>query len=133
MILRKSGQDTQPHQPVVLWIIGSISGILMGLFGMGTLLAAYINRNAKERSDFRGNLCCVFVVDNLFRIFGYWYRAILTGSIIKYTLLLVPAVIAGMWLSGIADLHLSEDRIRMSILIILVISGVFLIINNAHS
>jgi uncharacterized protein len=116
----------------IFWFNGIVSGVLMGLFGIGALLAAGIDRYAENRSDYRGNLCFVFIVDNVFRCIGYGWRGILSWQIIRFSLLLFPAAILGMWLSTKIDMRLSEEQIRKAILVLLVTSGVFLIINNAH-
>jgi Predicted permeases len=133
MLIRKTNHGAQAGRPALLWLVGTASGILMGLFGIGALLAVYINRYTKNRSDYRGNLCWVFVVDNVIRFFGYWWRGILDIQVVKFTIFLAPAAIAGMWLSRIVDLHLSESLIHKFILILLVSSGMLLIINNAHT
>jgi uncharacterized membrane protein YfcA len=132
ILIRKAVDGSRTNRPVLLWLVGTLSGILMGLFGIGALLAVYIHRFAKNRNDLRGNLCWVFVVDNIFRFSGYWWREIINLQIIGFTLALAPAAIAGMWLSTKIDPHLSEDHLRKFILSLLIISGVFLIVKNTH-
>ena len=49
---------------VTLAVIGLLSGLLCGLYGIGALLAAYMSRVTDDSSSFRGNLCAVFLTEN---------------------------------------------------------------------
>ena len=55
----------------MLALIGLLSGVLCGLYGVGALLGAYIGRVAKDASAFRANICVVFFVENTLRIVLY--------------------------------------------------------------
>lgn len=130
MFLRKTANNHHSFHLSVLGLLGVISGVLMGLFGIGALLAAVINRFTENRNDYRGNLCFVFVIDNIFRCIGYWWRSMITWRILGIALLLLPAAGLGMWFSTKLDFHLSEVHIRRGILILLTISGILLMISN---
>jgi len=68
--------ESQKNNPIFMVLIGVISGVLAGLYGIGALLVAYISRTTDNKSEFRANICCVFLVDNIFRFFFiivYWY------------------------------------------------------------
>lgn len=132
MQFQKSKASNQKWRPELFWIIGIISGVLMGLFGIGALLAAAIDRFAGNRSEYRGNLCFVFIFDNIFRCLSYWWQSILNWQIIKLSLALLPAALLGMGLSSRMDLHLRDDHIRKGIQALMAVSGVFLIINHLH-
>lgn len=73
------------------------------------------------------------LTDNVFRCLGYWWRSILNWQILKSSLLLVPAISLGMWLSAKVDLRLREEHIRQGILALPAISGSLLIIINLHA
>jgi len=47
-----------------------LAGIIPGTFllKVGSLVA-YISRTTDNKSEFRANICCVFLVDNIFRFF----------------------------------------------------------------
>ena len=68
--------ENQNNNRIFMVLIGVISGVLAGLYGIGALLVAYISRTTDNKSEFRANICCVFLVDNIFRFFFiivYWY------------------------------------------------------------
>lgn len=131
MYLRKPLPDkNQTRHPVFLVLIGFISGILTGLFGIGALLVVYINRTAKNRQEFRANLCCVFLIENLFRFALYCIEGIMTPEVLFTTLFLSPAVILGM-LAGIkTDKRMKEETVKMLIIALLTITGLFLVVKN---
>ncbi|HBF40166.1 MAG TPA: sulfite exporter TauE/SafE family protein [Firmicutes bacterium] len=133
MQIHKSGANPRKGGPWLFGVIGVASGFLMGLFGIGALLAAGINRYTENRNEYRGNLCFVFIFDNVFRCIAYGWRSIFNWHIFMLSLMLFPAILLGMGLSAKLDLHLREDHIRKGILALLVVSGVLLIINNVHT
>jgi uncharacterized protein len=67
MLTSKTATFQWRSYPGIFGLIGIVSGVLMGLFGIGAILAADIDRYVESRSDYRGNLCFVFIVDNVFR------------------------------------------------------------------
>jgi uncharacterized protein len=131
MYFRKPLPENSPrHKTILLLIVGALSGILMGLFGIGALLAAYIHRTSINRNDYRGNLCCIFVVDNIERFWGYLYIGILNDQILLFSLLMVPAIIAGMYLSTKVDRRFNESAVKKLILVLLILSGLILVLKN---
>ncbi len=134
MLTRKPTQnETKKMNPIFLVTIGAISGVLTGLYGIGALLVAYISRTTENRSQFRANICCVFLVDNIFRFFLYWYNGILTKDILLLSLFLSPAVILGMIVGIKVDSKINEKAVKNSIIILLIISGIVLFLKNIFS
>jgi uncharacterized protein len=134
MYFRKSPSENSPrNKPIPFLIIGTLSGLLMGLFGIGALLAAYIHRTSKNRNDYRGNICCVFAVDNIVRLLGYLYIGILNDGILLFSLFMVPAIIAGMYLSTKVDRRFNEASVKKLILVLLILSGLVLFLKSILS
>ena len=79
--------------PALLVIIGLLSGILCGLFGVSALLVAYVSRTAGDQSQFRANNCMVFLAENTFRLFLYGSTGILTLEAAKTALCLAPLMV----------------------------------------
>lgn len=131
MWTRKPAQDNAKRlNPAVLILIGVVSGVLSGLFGIGALLVAYISRTTDSRSAFRANICCIFLIENLFRFCLYWQQGILTMEVLKTVLILSPAVVIGM-LAGIrADARMDEKTVKRFIIVLLMVSGGVLFIKN---
>ena len=75
----------------VLVVIGILSGLLCGLYGIGALLATYMSRVTKDSNAFKGNLCVVFLIENTFRIVMYAVTGILTAEVLKSACILLPA------------------------------------------
>lgn len=131
MLTRKPNAGvTQKNNPVFLVIIGILSGILAGLYGIGALLVTYISRTTDNKSEFRANICCVFLVDNIFRFFLYFFTGILNKEIFMLSLFLSPAVILGMIIGIKVDSNMKEETVKKSVIALLIISGAILLLKN---
>ncbi|EKQ57575.1 MULTISPECIES: sulfite exporter TauE/SafE family protein [unclassified Clostridium] len=127
MLTRKSNQNiSKKSNPVFLTAIGITSGVLAGLYGIGALLVAYISRTSDNKSQFRGNICCVFLVDNIFRFFLYLFTGILNKEVFTLTLLLSPAVLIGMVVGVKVDSKMKEETVKKVVIALLIISGTIL-------
>lgn len=134
MLYRKPEQQvTAKGNKVFLVVVGLISGVLAGMYGISAFLVAYISRTSEDRSQFRANLCSLFLVDNIFRFF--WYRAagIMTVEIIKFTVFLAPAVALGMYIGTKVDTGLKEETVRKATIYLLVVSGAVLLLRSIWS
>ena len=109
-----------------LLFIGILSGVLSGMFGIGAMLAAYISRVTDDSHGFKANMCAIFIVENLFRIFLYLVSGILTPGVLWQAALLFPAMLAGL-AAGIRSSSLLNERVvRKLVLVMLVVSGISL-------
>lgn len=130
MFFREYRQEKSKSSPAVLAIIGIISGLLCGLFGIGALLAAYVSRTTENNSSFKGNLCVVFIIENTFRIVLYSVSGIITLSILKSAIYLIPFMLLGLLIGiGLAKIF-NEKVVKRAVIILLILSGISLIINN---
>ena len=120
----KSNRESSNRKPggskLVLVLIGIISGLLCGLYGVGALLAAYVSRVAENSHEFKANICVVFVVEN----------TILTLSVLKQVVILIPFMLAAVFLGMKSSSVLNEKIIKKIVIILLILSGIVLIINN---
>lgn len=131
MLTRKpTEKEKKKNSPIFLIIIGILSGVLAGLYGIGALLVAYISRTTNNKSEFRANICCVFLVDNVFRFFLYLFTGILNKEIFMLTLILSPAVILGMIIGVKVDSKMKEETVKKSVIALLIISGTVLLIKS---
>lgn len=134
MLLRKSdGSVVRKTNPVFLTTIGVLSGVMAGLYGIGALLVAYISRTTENKNQFRANICCVFLVDNIFRFFLYSYTGILNKEILHTLILLCPAVLIGMFLGIKADSRMKEETVRKTVILLLIVSGTILFVKSFFS
>ncbi|NLI22078.1 MAG: sulfite exporter TauE/SafE family protein [Clostridiales bacterium] len=130
MLLRERRPATVGAPRWALWLIGLLSGLLCGLYGVGALLAAYIGRTSENASQFRGDLCVVFTVDGAFRIALYSLMGILTVPAALTALQLLPFMLAGMGLGVAVSRRASEKWVRRVVIVALIFSGVALILGN---
>ena len=128
----KLRQNNKPgkYHPALLVIIGLLSGLLAGLYGIGALLVAYISRTSKNRNQFRGDICCIFLLENIFRFGLYWATGILTQKILLLSLALAPAVFLGLAVGFMLDKHLNEQQILNLTVLLLAVSGISLFIKS---
>jgi uncharacterized membrane protein YfcA len=134
MLYRKHEQQgSGKGNKVMLVIVGLVSGVLAGMYGISAFLVAYISRTSKDRSQFRANLCSLFLVDNIFRLFWYGAAGIMTFEIMKFTLFIAPAVALGMYIGTKVDTGLKEETVRKATIYLLVVSGIVLLIRSVWS
>ena len=127
MLLREYMRKTKKSQ-LLLITIGILSGILCGLYGIGALLAAYMGRVTDNSSSFKGNLCIVFLIDNLFRLVMYGVTGIITLATLKQSIILFPFMALGLFLGMKGSSFLDEKKIKKLVIIMLILSGVSLIV-----
>lgn len=130
MLLREIRPGKGKQSKVVLTIIGLLSGVLCGLYGIGALLGAYVNRVTDDSRAFKANICVVFLVENTFRIILYSVWGIITFDILLQALILLPFVFIGLVLGIVSSKVLDEKIVKRIVIVMLMLSGVALIINS---
>ena len=123
MLLREYMRKTKKSQLLLITI-----GILCGLYGIGALLAAYMGRVTDNSSSFKGNLCIVFLIDNLFRLVMYGVTGIITLATLKQSAIFFPCMALGLFLGMKGSSFLDEKKIKKLVIIMLILSGVSLIV-----
>lgn len=130
MLFREKAKKRGRQSGLGLTVIGLLSGILCGLYGIGALLAAYMDRVTKDSHSFKGNLCFVFSVECTFRIIVYSYVGILTWSVFSQAVLMIPVMLLGLALGIKSSSRFDEKFTKKLVMIILMLSGAALIVNN---
>ena len=130
MAFREIQAKKMKQSKVVLGIIGFLSGILCGLYGIGALLGAYINRVTDDSHSFMANICVVFLVENTFRVITYSIFGIITFQTMKQAIVLIPFMLLGLSLGMLSSKILDEKWVNKIVIIMLIISGVALVINS---
>lgn len=115
---------------IVLMIIGLISGLLCGLYGVGALLAAYMSRVTESDREFKANLCAVFITENTFRLIVYSLTGVLTFAAVKQALMLMPAMFFGLWAGMKSAGYFNEVLVKKIVIVVLIFSGISLVITN---
>lgn len=130
MFLREKKSGQMKESKLILGVIGILSGVLCGLFGVGALLAAYVGRVTKTSDEFKANISAVFIVENTFRIVLYSVLGIITFSNLKQALIMVPFMLAGLFAGIGSGRVLDEKIVKRLVIVLLIISGVALILMN---
>ena len=114
----------------VLGIIGITAGVMCGMYGIGALLVAYVTRTTKSPTEFRANVCFVFILVDIFRAILYLTTGIFTAEIFLTALKLAPFMAAGMGLGTQLAGKLKPRLVSKIIMILLVLSGISLTVTN---
>ncbi len=130
MLLRERQKEKKKSSKLELFLIGFLSGVLCGLFGVGAFLVAYISRTTKNLEQFRGNICIVFFVENTVRIILYALTGILNFSVLKQAVFLMPFMIIGLAVGMFLSTKSSEKFVKNTVILLLILSGISLIITN---
>ena len=130
MLLRERQAIKRQSSKWALAVIGILSGLLCGLYGVGALLGAYVSRVSEDSHAFKGNICAVFLAENTLRIILYAAWGILSLPLLRQALLLAPAMLAGLAAGMLAGKRLNERRVKRLVTVMLIISGLALIFQN---
>lgn len=130
MLHRELHPQGKKGSPVVLALIGVLSGVMSGLFGVAAMLVAYISRRTESSDAMKANISAVFAADNTFRLILYLFLGIITLSSLKTALLLLPAGLLGLFCGIKCSGKLSEGLVKKLVILVLLISGVVLIVKN---
>lgn len=114
--------------PAVMTLVGLISGLLCGLYGIGALMAAYMNRISANTHTFKANVCMVFFLENTCRIILYACTGVITAGIAKTALLMAPLMLLGLWLGMKSASFVNEKTAKKLVIAALVLSGAALIL-----
>ena len=130
MLLREFKPGKMKESKLLLGVIGLLSGVLCGLYGVGALLGAYLSRVTEDSKAFKANICFVFFVENTFRVFLYSLWGIINSTVLKNALILFPFVLAGLFLGMLCGKKINERYIKIIVIVLLILSGATLLFAN---
>lgn len=114
----------------LLILIGILSGILCGLYGIGALLGAYLGKVTNDSHSFKANICTVFVIENTLRIVLYTVWGLLTFDVLRQAVILLPFMLIGLGSGMLSGKFLDEKIVRKLVIVMLIVSGAALILTN---
>lgn len=130
MFLREYQKIAVKNSKIILGIIGVLSGLLCGLFGIGALLAAYMGRVTSTSEEFKANISAVFIVENTFRIVLYSIIGVITPESLKQSAVLMPFMLIGLF-TGIKSAEILDEKIvKNLVIVLLILSGIVLVLKN---
>lgn len=127
MLLREYQNKKSKESKTLLLVIGVLSGVLCGLFGIGALLAAYVGRVTSTTDEFKANISAVFIVENTVRIIIYSVIGVFQLGSFKQALMLAPFMIIGLFIGDKSSQVLDERIVKKLVIILLAISGMVLV------
>lgn len=130
LLFREKGKIFLQDSKLILLVLGIISGIVCGLFGVGALVAAYVGRITKNTEEFKANISIVFLVENTFRIFLYTYLRIITVQSLKQAALMAPLMLISLFAGIKCSQRVNDKIIKKLVIILLIASGIVLIWKN---
>ncbi len=130
LLVKEQKQRRFTPNKVVMAVLGVLSGLLCGLFGIGALLGAYLSGISESTSEFKGTFSAVCAIENTFRILGYVGLGILTPAIVKQAVFLLPGAALGMGIGMAAAGKLPEKWIKLVVILLLMLSGLSLVVTN---
>jgi len=128
MLFRRD--NTKKPSPVFGGAIAIMAGLSCGMFGVGTMLGAYVARVIHDPQACKANLCVIFAVETAVRFTTYLLSGILTMNAVRQALPLMPFVFIGLWIGMRVSKMLDEKKARTVVLVMLLASGIGLIINS---
>lgn len=123
MLTRKESSGSSGN-PVIMALVSIASGFTAGLYGINLFFVAYIERTGYvNRSQFRGQMCFIFFIENTVRLIIYIVTGFYTVDIIKMACISAVGVVCGMFLGSRVDSKLNEATVRRIITIVFMCAG----------
>ena len=131
MLLKEFGvlKKTAPAKWELL-LIGSVSGVLCGLYGIGVLVAVCINRMTEDPHIVKGNVCVIFMSSGIFRMILYAVCGVFTWPILKQSLMLLPFMLIGLIAGMLFSDRIHAKKLKKCVCIVLILSGIVLLLKN---
>lgn len=129
-LLRERRPRTGKSSQAALAVIGVLSGVLCGLYGVGALMSAYLSRVTDDSRTFKANLCVVFFVENAVRAMLYALWGLLTPAILLRGVALIPFMLLGLYAGLLCSKRLDERAARQAVIWALIVSGAAMIVSN---
>lgn len=123
MIVRKKESKDKKISLPLQYLAYVASGLTSGLFGMGQMFLPVFERAAKDRHEFRGSICFVYVLDNVVRITTYIVTGLITLTVLKIVAISIVAVALGVLLGVRLDRYIPEKTSRALVITVFILGG----------
>ena len=127
---RKTAEKESTLSKALMFLVGLISGVLCGLYGVGALLGAFVGRKTDTLSSFKANMSFIFVVENTIRLLLYIVLRILNVDILTKALIMLQFMFLGLLLGMFCSKFVNETLAKKIIILALIISGISLVLTS---
>lgn len=124
------GVAEKKTHPAILWTLGISAGVLCGLFGAGALLAAYFARVTRDDKVYKGSMCFIFAMENIFRVIVCSVTGLLTLETMRIAAILALPMFAGLFAGMKLSGKMNARTMRIVIIVMLMVSGLPLVLAN---
>ncbi|GIW23436.1 MAG: hypothetical protein KatS3mg068_2443 [Candidatus Sericytochromatia bacterium] len=108
-----------------------LSGLMQGIYASGGPLLVYGLSSMKfTKTVFRSNLSIIWLISNSILIINYYNNGNFNYTSIKYTTMLAPIIILGIFLGEKIHNKINEVTFKKVVYILLLIAGTFLTIRT---
>ena len=122
----RAGKD----RPWLRLVVSFFSGVCSGLFGINMFIVAYLQRTARDYSEFKGSMCFLFLGENLFRLCTYAVNGLLTRDVWLFGAVSVPAAALAMLLAVRLGPRLDEKKLQKAAIVLFILGGVSIIVKS---
>lgn len=110
--------------------MSAFSGVCAGLFGINMFIVAYLQRTARDYSEFKGSMCFLFFGENAVRVVTYLVTDLFTGPVLLFALASVPAAVLAMGLAAWLGPRLEEEKLQKGAIVLFLLGGVSIIVKS---
>ena len=121
----RTQEQVQGSSNIISALYITVAGIFHGLFASGGPLIVYaVSRMNLNKAQFRSTLPVLWVFFNVMLITSYFMSGSLTMETARFSAILMPVVIAGLFLGEKLHGSVNERVFNIFVFIILLISGI---------
>jgi uncharacterized membrane protein YfcA len=123
MLLWNKSNGKEPKNFIGI-IAGFFGGLLGGLFSTGgPPVVIYLNKKTCDRRIFRATIVFYFLIVNSWQFAVYCYTGLITMSVLKFILYLLPAFVLGNLIGSFLHVKINDALFSRIIGVVLLITG----------
>ena len=131
MLFRKPKERKPGQKPGwKLSILGVLSGFVCGFCNTGVLVGTYLSKVTDNTQAFKANACIVYFMTDCIKILMFICLGVFSLNMLWQALSLFPIAMLGLWLGMKSSKIMNEAIAKKIVLVMLVISGIALVVNN---
>jgi len=116
--------------PWMRLVVAFLSGICAGLFGINMFLAAYLQRVARDYSEFKGSICILFLSNDFFRLFTYAANGLMTKDTLLFSCITAPALLLAILIGSLLAPRLDEKKLQKGAIFLFIAGGISIIVKS---